>query len=120
MSQHLEIYRGDTATYQLQVMKKQRKEPISGAKIYFTVKRLESDADNLAVISKDSVSNTTDVFITDALYGVAKIIITPTDTDSLAPGDYFWDVQLQLANGDIKTVLKGTMEIVADITRRNT
>ena len=119
MSQHLEIYRGDTATYQLQVMKKQRKEPITGAKIYFTVKKLEADPDNLAVIAKDSVSNATDIAITNALYGVAKIIITPTDTDSITPGNYVWDVQLRLANGDVKTVLKGTMEIIADITRRN-
>lgn len=113
----LEAVRGDTNRFKLSVVKHQLTVDLTGAKIWFTAKHNVEDADSEAAIKLDSVTNPTQIFITDALHGKAEIVLVPTDTAGLAEDTVLrYDVQV-LENGNTTTVENGLIEIIPDITR---
>lgn len=54
--------------------------------------------------------------ITSQGSGQYKIRVAPADTASLAPGLYEYDVQFTVS-GDVYTPLRGTLKLIADVTR---
>lgn len=96
----------------------QTDEPVNltGAKIWFTVKRTKRDADVDALILKDSVTNPTKVRVVgDPLDGIIRISLDPSDTDSLK-GSLPYDVQVKESDGTITTIIKGYLQVSEDIT----
>lgn len=109
---NLEIRRGDTRIYTLTFSIDEEALPLTDYTVYFTVKRYSWLTDENASIVKDI----TDHF--DAVGGISKITLEPTDTEDLDPGIYLYDIQIKKADGAVVTILNGEFEILYDITRR--
>lgn len=110
---NLEFYRGDD--WKLDVTLKDEDGlaiDLTGATVFFTVKENESDADTSAVITEDVTSHT------DPTNGETSIEVSDTETDDVDPGTYYYDIQVKTAAGNIQTVVKGTLTVLTDITRR--
>lgn len=108
----LEIYRGDSKTYTLTFTDGDGAAiDITGWTIFFTAKRLESDADADAVITKDVTSHTSPT------EGLSAITLSATDTN-VNPKKYYYDIQVKKDDGSIITLTKDKLEILTDITRR--
>lgn len=86
---------------------------LAGATIRFTMKTDEWDTnatDTTAVISK----NVTDG--TEA--GAASIEIEPSDTATLTPGKYYYDIKVQESGGSIFKIDEGTITLDGSPTNR--
>lgn len=106
------IFRGDSREYLLTFTNGGGSAiPITGWKLYFTVKKNYRDDDSKSVIKKDISDHY------DPENGKTKISLLPVDTD-VVPGDYYYDIQVKRAIDDIITVLAGKLEIKSDVTRR--
>lgn len=71
---------------------------ITGSTILFTVKSTESDddiTDSSALIQKTITSHT------DATHGISTIVLTPSDTRSVTPGNYFYSIKIDIASDDV-------------------
>lgn len=109
------LYRGDTREYSLIFTNGNGVAiDISNWKIFFTLKKHESDSDDEAALKKDVTDHEA------PLEGKTKFTLESSDTDGLQPTNYFYDVQAKKANGDIVTVVKGRFQVLIDITRRTT
>jgi len=108
----LEIIRGDTTQYTI-TFKDSVGAPIdiSGWTIFLTVKGSIFDSDDKAVIKKD-------ITITDGSGGQAVITLLPTDTATLPPLTYLYDIQVKTNTGEVYTVLLGDFTIIGDVTVR--
>lgn len=105
------ITAGDTKIVAEQLMLEGNKyTPPAGANLIFTVKRLYTDPDGLAIFQK-----TTGAGITTT-GSVASITIVRADTFGIDPGPYYYDIQSQHTNGDVHGVGGGTASILPDIT----
>lgn len=107
------LYRGDSREYTLSFTKSDgSKIDITEWKIYFTLKKYAYQSDEDADLKKDVTehSNPTD--------GETKITLTAGDTENLEIVVYNFDIQIKKDDGTILTVLKGTLKIMLDITRR--
>lgn len=107
------------------VVKNTNLEMIRGDTLAFAVEieDLDQDLDSVFFSCKKSANDTVYVFqksledgITKIETGRYRVRVAPQDTYNLKPQTYRYDLQLGL-NGDIATVLKGTLKIVEDITR---
>jgi len=107
-----EITRGDNEPYTLEFTRNGEPEPITGWKIYFTMKKKLSQSDADANLKVDITEHD------DPENGKTSIYLTNGQTDDLEPGDYFFDIQVKKADGIIKTILIGKVKVVADVTRR--
>lgn len=67
---------------------------VEGDIVYFTVKR-----------STNTEEKTLQKIITEFTDGVALITIFPEDTKELKTGIYYYDIQLNRANGQVKTII---------------
>ena len=109
----LKIDRGTTYTRTLNYSVNGEPASLVGATVRFTVKTSEYDSDatdSSAVISKDVTDGTED--------GVATITIEPSDTATLEPGKYFYDIKVQDSTGNIFKVDEGTIELDGSPTNR--
>lgn len=86
---------------------------ITGWKIYFTVKLSYDDnaTDSSASIAKDITVHT------DPLNGKSSVDLSNLDTN-ISPGKYIYDIQVKDAQAKIITAVKGTFEVLPDVTRR--
>lgn len=111
---NLKAERGDTVGRKL-IFKDDDKVAIdiTGWTIYFTIKSLEDDADDDALISK------TITIHVDPTGGETKVTVSAAETDDLV-GKKYYDYQYKNAAGEIKTIIKGTYTFGKDITRRVT
>ena len=109
MSDYLEMKRGDDRTLTVTAS-----ESMEGADLTFTAKRTPWDGD--AVITKTTADGIT---IGDDPFTEATIEIDPSDTNDLedTPIALHWDLQLEDAQGNIRTVADGRLAILTDITR---
>ena len=80
---------------------------LTGATVFFTVKRNLQDADSKALISKDITSFTSPT--------TGDVAITLTDTDVDYVGEFFYDVKIKYPNTKIQSVLTDKF-ILADHT----
>ncbi len=107
----LEVYRGDSKTYELEFLDEQgNKLDLTNIEITFTVKRSVYDDDSQAIIQKTITSHT------DPVNGITRISLTPADTDK-PDGVYIFDIQMKDSLGNIKTIVVGKFYIKPDVTR---
>lgn len=112
----LDLPRGDTGRWLLNF-----NVNLTGAKIWFTAKRAFADADNAALIALST--DTAGITITDALNGLATLVIPPASTSSLttptppAPLTLYYDIQVKESDGTVTTVQQGRLHIRGDVTR---
>lgn len=109
----LRINRGTTYTIGIVYKKNGEPETLVGATVRFTVKTVEWDddmTDTSAVVQKN---------ITDGnSSGEATITIDPTDTDTLDPGKYYYDIKVEEAGGEIYKIDEGTIKLDGSPTNR--
>lgn len=107
--------RGVSKTFKLAVVDLCDKPvDITGSTIYMTVKREAQDPTPL--ITKIS-TNSAQALIFDAKGGIAKIFIDPTDTQTLEPGLYAFDVWVVLPTGKRYCVVEeSVLELLRNVT----
>lgn len=104
--------RGDSLPFDLE-FKDDNDVPvnITGWSVYFTLKRNKSD------ISSIITKTITD--LTDPINGKTTFIIPAIETDTLL-GVYYYDCDLRTIQGSAYAIVSGTVNFLADITRRIT
>lgn len=102
---NLDMIRGDTLAFAVEI------------------EGLDQDLESAYFSCKNSANDETYIFqksledgITKVGTGTYRVRVAPEDTVNLEAKTYRYDLQIGL-NGDIATVLKGTLKIVEDITR---
>lgn len=107
------IYRGDNNTYTFSFKdNKGEPIPITGWKIYFTMKRDLSYSDDEADLKIDVITHD------DPENGISSIHLSNSQTDELEPAMYFYDIQIKKPDNTVLTVIVGEIEVKADVTRR--
>jgi len=102
--ENLEMIRGDTLAFGVEI------DGVSEADaVYFSVKKTLHESE---YVFQKSLGNGI-VKVEDGKYSVR---VAPNDTYNLEVGTYYYDLQIDV-NGDVFTVLHGTLDIIADITR---
>jgi hypothetical protein len=107
--------RGDTRDLVFTFVQSDGVTPVdlSGALVSFTINADEEpDSDSSAVLQKDTTSHT------DPDGGISTITLTNADTNTIAPGDYWYDVQCVDAGGIVLSSKRDAFQIIGDITRR--
>lgn len=84
---------------------------LTGAKVYFTVKRNKRDTDAQAVITQEVTTHI------DPVNGVTEVDLTAEQTD-LEPRSYFFDVQVKDSSDRIRSINYGLIRIKQDVTIR--
>lgn len=112
----ISIIRGDSRTITVNVTNSSGSAfDLTGCTVYFTVNATTSPTDDTSASIQKSTSS-----FSSPTSGVATITLTHTDTDSLTPGTYFYDVQLKDSSSNITSLKQDKFVITADITRRIT
>jgi len=86
---------------------------LTGAVVYFSVKRIVYDADVDAVIAKDSEGG--GLTIVNATQGEVNIYLTPADT-SITPMDYVFDIRVAKGSNIFSKEL-GTFRVTPVVRR---
>lgn len=125
--------RGDTRVLAIPITKSDGTAfDLTGCEVFFTVNASNNptaDNDSSAVIALkqsapfscpaactvNGVSYTTNQNTTTS--GIAWLTITNTISQDIAPGTYYYDVQLKDSSGNITSLLQNQFTVVADITR---
>jgi hypothetical protein len=115
----LQITRGDNEDIDL-VVKNPDLTPtnLTGAQLWFYVKRTVADLDADALIRKDSAVGG-DFDIPAPASGLATVKLVPADTESIS-ADYLdvplrWQIQVMDVGGNIRTMGSGWITIVSDL-----
>jgi hypothetical protein len=92
---------------------------LTGATVWFTVKRFTTDLDGQAIIQKVFPAS---LAIPDASSGMIRIYLDSNDTINLPPWyyDYAFDLQIKDAQNNIITVFVGTLGIYPAYTKSKT
>ena len=115
MSSIKNVIRGDTHTISLAITGAMGAiVDLTGATVFFTVNAEKSPTDDSAAVIQKTVT-----IHSDPTAGKTVIKLDPADTDSVAPGNYWYDIQIRASNGDISSLPKARFEIVSDISRRS-
>lgn len=75
---------------------------ITGAKIWFSVKRNRTDVDTSALITKKSANNDgsdAQAKVIDGAAGIFEVYLVPVDTQNITAGDYWWDAVIETSAG---------------------
>lgn len=108
----IEVFRGDSYPITFTVTDK-----ASGVAIDLTGAAAVMTVDTL----KNPPDTTTRVFsvtgVLDAVPTSGRVAFTPTTTHTATAGKYYYDVQLTLADGSVRTIAKSTFSILMDITK---
>lgn len=105
MSTAIEAKRGDTLTLTVDW-----NVDITGATLYFTVKRTIDDQDSAALVAVSQASHTT------PLSGLTSITVPAATMATLSPGKYPADLQMIFANGTVESS-ELTLQVKADVKR---
>ena len=110
------IMRGDTIEIALEFVEYisedlQLPVDITGCVIWFTGKSSLNLPDDEADIQVQGE-------IIDAVNGIGKIILPYDKTNTLIPGNLYYDIQVTDANGDPYTYDYGVAVVYGDVTRR--
>lgn len=105
------LIRGDSAS----ILFTLEGQDLTGTTIFFTAKpALTNDTgDETAVITIETTSHS------NPTAGETVIVLTPADTN-VAPGEYFYDIQVKRDSNTITSIRARKLEVVADVTRRTT
>lgn len=107
----IQLIRGDYKAFNLTFTQNGVPLDLTDYVLMFTAKESTADDDDEAVILKD-VEVTTNPEL-----GIVLLELEAEDTD-IEPGTYVYDFQLVDGDGKPTTVMMGTLEIAADVTRR--
>ncbi len=88
---------------------------VSNYVIFFTVKENLDDIDDNASIKKDQT-----IGAGAGTSGIVTISLVPSNTSSLAAGNYHYDIQWKDDSNKIKTVIKGDFILKEEVTTRTT
>jgi hypothetical protein len=102
--ENIEMIRGDTLAFGFEL---DGVTSVDG--VYFSVKKTKHDDE---YILQKTLNNGIELVES----GKYSVRVAPSDTHDLDVGIYYYDLQIGV-NGDIFTMLYGTLEIEADITR---
>ena len=110
----IEMIRGDTRTITATFVDSSGSPlDLTGGEVFFTVNASSEPSDDTsAVITKDVTS------FSAPTTGVATITLASTDTNSITPGNYWYDVQFVSSGGVVTSLAKQKFIIKSDITRR--
>jgi len=111
----LKFDRGTTYSRTLHYEKNGAPATLVGATVRFTMKSDEYDEDTTDASAK-VVKNVTSH--TDASGGISTIALTPSDTATVAPGKYYYDIKVEEASGNIYKVDEGTITLGGSPTNR--
>lgn len=109
----LNVNRGTTYTIDLQYQKNGVDTTLVGATVRFTVKEEEfdSDATDTTALVKKNVTDGNSA-------GQATITLTPSDTATVEPGKYFYDIKVKEAGGEVYKVDEGKFVLDGSPTNR--
>jgi len=109
------MVKGDHKTYRITVYEDDGTTPydLTGSKLEYSVK--EDGVDDTALIYKTS-DIAGEIDITVPASGVALINLIPSDTSSLTPKEYVFDIQHTSAASKINTPIIGKLIIKQDVT----
>jgi hypothetical protein len=86
---------------------------ITGGTVFFTLNATQNPTDDSgAVISKTVTSHTAPTL------GQTQVTLTNTDTQSLTPGQYYYDIQYKDTAGNITSTKADVFQVIGDVTRR--
>lgn len=105
------LVRGDDWTIKLSVQQNGSVVDITGYTYYFTLK---SDIDAADPGDLQVTASSTGA---DAAAGIVYINVADTQTNSLEPRTYNYDVQQIDDSGNVQTLLIGKVKVVKDVTR---
>lgn len=117
MSAKINYNRGTSYAFTLTYKENGVAADITASTVYFTVKTAEYDteaADTAALISKTITSHT------DPTNGVTTIRIDPIDTQLTTPGNYYYDIKIKKAGGQIYKLIEDRFKIDGSPTNRQT
>jgi hypothetical protein len=96
----LSMYVGENKIHSLSVLDGDgNPQDLTGCKLYFTVREKECETEPEVLIYKDSTDPADIEILIPATDGLADIKIDPLDTTGMVPGNYRYDVWLELATG---------------------
>lgn len=110
---NLKVNRGTTYTIEVEYKKDGEPATLVGATVRFTVKTTEYDADATdadALVLKNVTSGDSE--------GNATITIDPADTATVEPGNYFYDIKVEEAGGEIYKIDEGKFKLDGSPTNR--
>lgn len=113
MATSLKINRGTTYTIGFTYLRNGVAASLVGATVRFTVKTSEYDnsmTDATAIIIKNITDGTEK--------GTATITLNPTDTATLEPGKYYYDIKVAEVTGDVYKCDEGTITLDGSPTNR--
>lgn len=108
---NLKAFRGDDGLITLKFLRGEADQDITGWTVFFTMKKNIEDADDDADLKKDVTVHTSPTT------GETAITWTDVEADDFL-GVYYFDIQYKDDTGEIKTVMKGTLTFIEDVTRR--
>lgn len=117
---NFKLVQGDSASFRLNVTEDE--EPyapwdLTDCQVFFTLKESNDQADEDALIAKDSASG--GITINDAANGEAVVVLLAGDTDSCPTGiPLVCDVQIKTPASEIFTVATGKIIFREQTTRR--
>ncbi len=107
------ITRGTTYTIGINYQRNSVAETLVGATVRFTMKSAEFDTD-----TDDSDASVLKNVTDGDANGQATITINPSDTATLTPGKYFYDVKVQESGGSVYKIDEGTVVLDGSPTNR--
>ncbi|MEI8390459.1 MAG: hypothetical protein WCG23_11320 [bacterium] len=107
-----QIARGDTDYLEIEVVNEDTDSPvdITGAVIYFTVKKSSSESDAEALIFQEITAHT------DSINGKSRLDILSSDTD-LPIGRYLYDLVIVFPAGDRKHLISPSPFIITSTVK---
>lgn len=115
MATTLKIDRGTTYTITVEYTRGGVAQTLVGATVRFTMKATEFSADMTdtdALVQYDITDGTAE--------GVAVIELVPADTADLAPGNYYYDIKVEDADGNVYKLDEGRVKLDGSPTNRLT
>ena len=111
----LKINRGTTYSINVAYSRNGVPATLVGATVRFTMKSTEFDED-----TTDSTAEVLKNITNGTSGGLATITLDPTDTATLIPNKYYYDVKVENADGTIYKLDEGTVALDGSPTNRYT
>jgi len=111
-----DFYRGDTKTYQFQFTNEAGVAvDITDHELWITLKSDRADLDVDAALQKKVIFPGN----VDSQNGQGVLVLESTDTDSIVPGQYWYDFQKVIPGAvpEVVTLVLGQVKVLADVTR---
>lgn len=110
----IKITRGDSRTISVPYLNSAGVAlDLTGATVFFTVNAADSPADDTAAVISKTITS-----ISNPSLGIATISLTNADTQNITPAEYYYDVQVKDAAGNVTSSKRDKFIVTGDVTRR--